>query len=248
LALLDRTVDLVLVDHVMPEMNGMEFAKTARAAGHKMPFYLLSSNYGHAQQDPARADVDHIAPRPFRRADLIGWLSELKLEVPSENVETVEPAPVSDVTLPAPDTPDIAPRRMRVLAAEDNKTNRLVFGKMIKSLDIDFKFACDGEEAVAEYSAFDPDLVFMDISMPRMDGKEATRAIRKLEAGTDRHVTIVALTAHAMNGDDQEILKAGLDHYMTKPLRKPEIVARILEHCPKGAINPMDAEPDQEAG
>ena len=63
--------------------------------------------------------------------------------------------------------------------------------------------------------------------MPRMDGKDATRAIRKLEEGTGKHVPIVAMTAHAMEGDSKAILEAGLDHYLTKPLRKPEIIAQI---------------------
>jgi CheY-like chemotaxis protein len=137
---------------------------------------------------------------------------------------------------------------MRVMAAEDNKTNRLVLSKMLKTLDIDLQFACDGQEAVELYQSFDPDLIFMDISMPRMDGKEATQAIRALEATSSNHVTIVALTAHAMDGDDSEILKAGLDHYMTKPLRKPEIVARILAHVPEDAVDPGAELPDQAAG
>jgi CheY-like chemotaxis protein len=136
---------------------------------------------------------------------------------------------------------------MRILAAEDNKTNRLVFGKMIKALDIDLQFACDGEEAVALYNSFTPDLIFMDISMPRMDGKEATRAIRAIEATSGKHTPIVALTAHAMSGDEKEILSAGLDRYLTKPLRKPEILAQITEFCPEGACPPLPDEPAAKA-
>ena len=93
----------------------------------------------------------------------------------------------------------------------------------------DLTFANDGEQAVALYQEVDPDIVFMDISMPRMDGKEATQAIRMLEDTTGKHVPIVAMTAHAMAGDSQAILDAGLDHYLTKPFRKPEIIAQIEE-------------------
>lgn len=121
---------------------------------------------------------------------------------------------------------------MRVLAAEDNKTNQLVFGKMLKSLDIELRFAANGREAVELYQGFQPDLVFMDISMPEVDGKEATRQIRTLEIETGTHIPIVALTAHAMAGDEQDILAAGLDHYMTKPLRKAAIIDRILLELP----------------
>ena len=137
---------------------------------------------------------------------------------------------------------------MRILAAEDNKTNRLVFGKMLKSLDIDLQFANDGQEAVDAYPTFKPDLIFMDISMPRLDGKEATRAIRAMEKETGAHVPIIALTAHAMNGDDQEILEAGLDHYMTKPLRKNEIIGKIVDLRPKDADHPCPDHLDQAAG
>jgi signal transduction histidine kinase/DNA-binding response OmpR family regulator len=123
-------------------------------------------------------------------------------------------------------------RQMRILAAEDNKTNQLVFSKMLKALDIDLKFANNGREAIEYYESFDPDMIFMDISMPEVDGKEATRAIRSLEVETNRHTPIVALTAHAMAGDDREILAAGLDHYMTKPLRKAAIIERIQAELP----------------
>jgi signal transduction histidine kinase/ActR/RegA family two-component response regulator len=120
-----------------------------------------------------------------------------------------------------------APRRLRVLAAEDNRTNQLVFRKMVRDLDIDLTFADNGEEAVTLYRETAPDIVFMDISMPRMDGRQATAAIRRIEAARGVRVPIVALTAHAMTGDDAAILAAGLDHYLTKPLRRKEIVARL---------------------
>ena len=124
--------------------------------------------------------------------------------------------------------------RMKILTAEDNKTNQLVFKKMVKSLNIDLVFAANGEEAVELYKSYKPDLIFMDISMPKMDGKDATRAIRALESISQTHTPIVALTAHAMSGDEAEILAAGLDKYLTKPLRKPAIFEQISHHAPKG--------------
>ena len=133
---------------------------------------------------------------------------------------------------------------MRILAAEDNKTNRLVFSKLVKSLNIDLTFATNGREAVEAFEAQQPDLIFMDISMPEVDGKEATRQIRAIEAANKlAHTTIVALTAHAMAGDDQAILAAGLDHYLTKPLKKDAIFARIAEETPNQVdyVFPEDA-------
>ena len=123
---------------------------------------------------------------------------------------------------------------MRVLAAEDNKTNRLVFGKLVKALDIDLTFAANGREAVEAFRAKQPDLIFMDISMPEIDGKEATRQIRAIEEEHGLpHTPIVALTAHAMDGDDKGILAAGLDYYLTKPLKKGAIFERIAAAAPE---------------
>ncbi|MEP1329556.1 response regulator [Pseudophaeobacter sp.] len=165
---------------------------------------------------------------------------------PEPHVQTLEEAYAADnaaaasVAPPASQIPaETSAPRMRILAAEDNKTNQLVFRKMVKALNIDLRFANNGLEAVALYQDFEPDLIFMDISMPEMDGKEATGAIRKIEEKTGRHVPIVALTAHAMSGDSEGILAAGLDFYLTKPLRKALIVERILEHVPEN-VSPVE--------
>ena len=154
------------------------------------------------------------------------------------------PAPAAAV--PAPPSASVAPaapavRRMRVLAAEDNKTNQLVFRKIVKELNIDLQFAGNGLEAVEGFKTFRPDLIFMDISMPMMDGKEATMEIRRLEAETGGHVPMVALTAHAMAGDSEGILAAGLDHYLTKPLRKALIHDQIRSHAPAD-VQPVEAD------
>jgi len=130
-------------------------------------------------------------------------------------------------------------RKMRILAAEDNKTNRLVFSKLVKSLNVDLEFAENGLEVVEKWRTFKPDLIFMDISMPQMDGKEATAEIRKTEIDMGiKRTTIVALTANAIDGDHAEILAAGLDHYLTKPLRKAAIFERIRAEKPSN-ISPV---------
>jgi signal transduction histidine kinase/DNA-binding response OmpR family regulator len=227
-------VDLILTDHNMPDMDGLEMAEVIRAAGNQTPILLLSSNASFAASDPGAQHLHAILQKPVPRADLFARLQSLGPIVPQKA------APAEVEVEPA------ARRKMRVLAAEDNKTNQLVFGKMVKGADIDLKFANNGIEAVEQFSAFVPDLIFMDISMPKMDGKEAATKIREIEATTGGHVTIVALTAHAMDGDDQGILEAGIDHYLTKPLRKPEIHAKIADACPDGVVAPF-APPELDA-
>jgi len=121
---------------------------------------------------------------------------------------------------------NVLDRPVRVLAAEDNKTNQLVLTKMLQGLDIDLQIVDDGLAVVEAFQAQTPDLILMDISMPRMDGLEATNAIRKLEP-EGAHVHVVAMTAHALEGDAERISQAGIDHYMTKPLDKRSLEQQV---------------------
>ncbi len=231
-------VDLIVAEHNMPEMDGMELAAAIRDAGHLTPVILLSSNIGYAEQDPARRYVDAVLQKPVARQVLLAALNRLPGKTRPEKTQEQ----------PRPDRPGESPslasaaqpgRVMRVLAAEDNKTNRLVFSKMVKDYDIELVFAENGHEAVECYQSFTPDLIFMDISMPGMDGKEATAKIRQLEEKSGARVPIVAMTAHAMNGDREEIIAAGLNHYLTKPLRKAAIAEQIAAALPEGANGPF---------
>lgn len=189
---------------------------------------------------PTALGAEHTIQHPFRHQDLDTALACISkaLSTPNPTRSEIEVAETEIENLPSQTIPQEAARRMRVLAAEDNKTNQLVFKKMVKNLSIDLKFANNGQEAIELFKSFSPDLIFMDISMPIVDGKEATRTIRKLESqGHLEHTTIIALTAHAMAQDKDEILKAGLDEYSTKPLRKSVITEKLENHCPTGVLD-----------
>ena len=220
--------DAILTDHEMPEMDGLAFAHQVRALGISTPIVLLSSSPANAREAPGAEHLAALLQKPVLRADLYRRLQALS-GVPEAAVAPREMAVVEC-------------RTMRVLAAEDNRTNQLVFQKMLRDIDIDLTFANNGREAVELYQSLCPDLIFMDISMPEMDGREATQAIRKLESGKS-HVPIVAMTAHAMEGDAESILAVGIDRYMTKPLRKAAIVDVIAEFCPPEgrSIHPAEA-------
>lgn len=259
---MNDTVDVVVLAPTSAEAIGPDLVEAMRTTGHQQDIILLTPNQSFAKKHPAHEDIKVIGQRRFRRKDLFRWLCEVKpvaIPAPDGDLDHTEASALTSgpafahrsteqaSDAPPVDAPPAPPRRMRVLAAEDNKTNRLVFGKMLKALDIDLKFACNGLEAVEAHQDFKPDVIFMDISMPLMDGKEATGEIRKKEEKTGSHVPIIAMTAHAMTGDGDEILKAGLDHYMTKPLRKQEIVEQIVNNCPEDALPPCPEVPDQAA-
>lgn len=189
-----------------------------------IPVLMLENSNGKTDISLARK-VDGLLKNPPARQELFALLNTLSFDGPK------------------PEEPQMAKRQMRLLVAEDNKTNQFVLGKMVKKLNIDLKFANNGEEAVTLFQEFAPDLIFMDISMPKMDGKEATMAIRALE--TDSHTSIVALTAHAMEGDNRSIMAAGLDHYLTKPVNKAQLLEQI-EKVMTDEMEPLDA--PQDAG
>jgi CheY-like chemotaxis protein len=228
----DTDFDAVLTDHNMPDMDGLTLTTRIRAMGLTLPIVLLTSDPALARESDAFSDLAAIIQKPILRADLYRHLKAL-----TGGVEEI--APVASA-LP------LEQRQMRVLTAEDNRTNQLVFQKMVKDADIELVFANNGREAVDLFQSFRPDLIFMDISMPEMDGREAARAIRTLEAGQS-HLPIVALTAHAMDGDAEDILAAGIDRYMTKPLRKAAIAEILAEFCPPEARSP-EQEPEQMTG
>ncbi len=224
-ALGNGSFDAVITDHEMPEMDGLSLAQRIRALGLTMPILLLSSSPVGARERPGGEHLAAVLQKPILRAELYRHLQSVSLPA----LEAVEPPP--------PVAPEEI-RQMRVLAAEDNRTNQLVFQKMVRDADIELVFANNGVEAVALFQSFRPDMIFMDISMPEMDGRDAARAIRALEAGRG-HVPIVAMTAHAMDGDSADILAAGIDRYMTKPLRKGLIAETLAEFCPEIARPPV---------
>jgi CheY-like chemotaxis protein len=120
-------------------------------------------------------------------------------------------------------------RSLRVLLAEDNPVNQALATRILEGLGHKVQVVNDGKEAIEQAQAQDFELIFMDVQMPELDGLEATRAIRATEAGTGKHVPIVAMTAHAMKGDREKCLSAGMDGYLSKPIRIDELKQTISE-------------------
>ena len=174
-------------------------------------------------------------------------------QVPTVDADAVESIPI-DPSFPTDepefdmvDTPPASDqlRPMRVLVAEDNRTNRIVIEKMLKALTIDLVFAENGAEAVDHFQWQRPDIIFTDISMPKMDGKEAARRIREIEAKDDLPpCPIVAITAHAMEGDAEDILAAGIDHYLTKPVKKAALIEHLMRTKPEGTLPVLEDAPE----
>ncbi|MFP4303986.1 MAG: response regulator [Rhodosalinus sp.] len=234
MTLMDPPPDVVLTDHLMPGTDGVAFARQLRSGGRAMPILLLSSNPAFVEAGLENGLLQAILQKPVPRQELLRRLHALG------GVQTEAPGDGP----PQAEAPPVEVRQMRVLLAEDNRTNQLVFGKMVQGLDIDLAFAANGLEAVAAWAAGPPDLIFMDISMPKMDGRAAAREIRRQEAVRGGRVPIVAVTAHAMEGDCQAILADGIDHYISKPVRKAALAETIRAHRPPGTRPPDPSDPE----
>ncbi len=114
-------------------------------------------------------------------------------------------------------------KKVRILVADDNAINRRVIEAMLANGGYDVHFAADGDEAVEAYRKLAPDIVFMDVSMPKLDGYGATAQIRKIEESQGRHSVVIGLTAHAMADDRQICIAAGMDEYLAKPLTRASL-------------------------
>jgi CheY-like chemotaxis protein len=135
----------------------------------------------------------------------------------------------------------------RVLLAEDNAVNRTLAVRLLERQGYEVSVCADGRAAIAAVEEAPFDFILMDVQMPDMDGLQATAAIRKLEESTGRHIPIVAMTAHAMKGDREKCLAAGMDGYVSKPIHKAELFAAIetligdrpLEQNPREPKGPL---------
>ena len=209
-----RIVQMVLPDREEPSLSVPDGVISGRVL---KP--LRASGLCQALADIISADRGGLAPAAPRQADSAG--------APPASAEGTSPALAT------------------VLVAEDNKTNRMVVSKMLKGQPLVLHFAEDGQAAVDRFQELDADMIFMDLSMPKMSGIDATREIRRIEAGRRLARTpIIALTANAMQGDREICLEAGMDEYLSKPIRKAELLDMIRAYWPARA-GTMDA-PDGE--
>ncbi|WP_166417878.1 response regulator [Cochlodiniinecator piscidefendens] len=244
----DHHCDVILAEAEISDMSPLSFMKAISIRPMAPPVIFLSTGTMPNHSDVMALGCKRIIQKPTPRNSLYAALNEITSKETPRVKEVPHPTAIPSTPESTQTPSETQPRRMRILAAEDNKTNRLVFEKMVRTLDIDLRFAENGQLAVEMFDEFQPDLIFTDISMPIMDGKEAAKNIRQLETDQSKNRTpIVAMTAHAMAGDDADILASGIDHYLTKPLRKAEIHDKIIALCPVECVPPNTEDATQRA-
>jgi PAS domain S-box-containing protein len=245
-------VDCVVLDYQMPEMTGAEVARVIRStpgiAG--TPIIMLTSVdqtlAGPAYRDlgieaqlikPARSSalLETLVGTIQRHRSVAGastiaeWRAETnasvrRADMPEADVPAAAAA-ASDV--PAPYEAPAVEHRVDILVAEDNEVNQLVFTQILSDSPYTFAIVANGRLAVEAHAEMKPRMVLMDVSMPEMNGIEATAAIRRAEAGGTSHLPIVGVTAHALKGDRERCLEAGMDDYLPKPISPKALLDKI---------------------
>jgi two-component system sensor histidine kinase/response regulator len=221
--------ELAIVDHLMPGTDGLDFVETLREQGLAEGMRLvLSSSSGQINTDSAaRAHgFDAALPKPFRTGALRRCLCA---DGAAATAETIRPA--ADVARVPSDRQALSTLAQRtstrVLLVEDNQTNQMIMSTQLRKRGYHVDLAVNGIEALTALRDCAFDIVLMDVQMPEMDGIEAARRLRTL--GTRAAETpVIGVTAHAMSGDRERILDAGMDDYVTKPVDINDLIDKIV--------------------
>ncbi|HEX5015697.1 MAG TPA: response regulator [Candidatus Limnocylindrales bacterium] len=226
--------DVIVTDLRMPTMDGLQLAAAIRSAlGPATPPIVLLSSAGH--RDRAADGVAAVLVKPVKPAAL---RDALAAALAGEAVTAVARTPARSPHAPETDASLGIRHPLRVLLAEDNAVNQKLATRLLERMGYTADIANDGREAIASLADGTYDVVLMDVQMPEVDGLEATRQIRERWPG--RQIRIIAMTANAMEGDRETCLAAGMDDYLSKPIRPAELAAALLA-APSTGDTPADA-------
>ena len=210
----------VVTDHRMPDLDGLALAAAIAAAGmaNPPPVIVLSSA---GQRDRAAIGVAAFVSKPVKPTQL----RDLLVRVLTGGATRDASAGVGEPARPATGRTLAAETPLRILLAEDNPVNQKLALRLLERMGYTADVAANGLEALSAIEASPYDVVLMDVQMPELDGLEASREIRR--RWPDRALRIVAMTANAMEGDRDECLAAGMDDYVSKPIRPDELAAAL---------------------
>ncbi len=217
----DHAYQVVLTDMQMPEMDGFRLAEEIRRRPGlaSVAIMMLSSAHRSGFVERCRAlGISLCLSKPIRKEELLSALLRVQ--------GSVAAGPRTPAVVASGPKPLNA--GFNILLAEDNRVNQTVATRMLEKMGHSIIIAGTGTEVLSLLAARSFDLVLMDIQMPEMDGIAATRRIRNDEVMTHSHIPIIAMTAHAMKGDRERCLEAGMDGYVSKPINKAEL-QRVID-------------------
>ncbi len=226
----DKPYNIMLVDKNMPVMSGLDLIEKMRSEPLTAPEIIIMLSSSDKSEDIKRLEslgMDHYLMKPVKQSEVFN--SILSLLNPDARPYT---GPESDIK---PDRTDESQVEHRILVAEDNPVNQRLVSDILIQAGYKVSIVDNGEAARDAALSEQHDLVLMDVQMPVMDGLQATREIRENE--TNSHQIIVGLTAHALSGDRERCLEAGMDEYLTKPIAADELNSTI-----KGLLNDQSSQ------
>ncbi len=231
-------VDAIVLDYHMPEMNGLDFVKSMRGDNRfdgTGVIFLTSMDMASDENMFAELRIHAHLMKPARanllRSTVIDVVRSVRSKRRMETAiahEAVGAMPGPQVVTGVKSTlPVQAAPSLDVLVAEDNEVNQIVFTQILQTTGWLFQIVRNGAEAVEAWQANDPAIILMDVSMPVMNGHQATRRIRELEERTGTHTPIIGVTAHALESDRELCFQAGMDDYLSKPISPEALEDKI---------------------
>ena len=229
----DGPFALILTDAHMPELDGFDLVAQIKNRPGLSQAVIMMLTSGEQSGDPAHCRELGIAislTKPVARADLhsaiLTALGRKREAPPAADSRSAEP----DAS-PAP-----APAKLHLLLTEDNLVNQRLALRILAKAGHRVELAGNGRECLAALERSTFDIVLMDVQMPEMDGFEATAEIRKREKVTGHRLPIIAMTAHAMTGDRERCLAAGMDDYISKPIRSSVLMELLEKYAPAARV------------
>ncbi len=213
-------IDVILIDSTLPDMRGEDLGRLIRDRLQHNDIALVMMASSGIRGDAARAaDIGFAAylPKPITPTDLLNCLLKLRDATPRQPGELITVHSLSETQASSLD----------ILLADDNPVNSKIACTMLEKAGHKIDVVTDGAAAIEAVVNKAYDLILMDVQMPVMDGLEATRRIRAITKEGAVHLPIVAVTANAMTGDDQQCLDAGMDDYVTKPIDRARLLSKV---------------------
>ena len=227
---------LVLLDGHMPDTDGFMLAEMIRNRPELLSSTLMMLTSGGQLGDVARCRTLGISAyliKPVTQSDLFDKIVHVL-----DRSNVMQPSAMESSAATAMPRINLTQTPMRVLVVEDNIVNQRLAIRLLEKRGHSLALAGNGVEALEALAAAPFDAVLMDLQMPRMGGLEATAEIRRREHGTPRHTPIIAMTAHAMKGDREACLTAGMDAYLSKPIQADELYRTLEAFAPAADPNP----------
>lgn len=226
-----RPFDICILDIQMPGLSGYDVCKSIRSSKlplNRLPLLAYSSSTVSRTRRYKDAGFDGFLPKPFQRQKLVRMIRMLLAKQSGTDGQSNSESGEQEV-ITQHSVREEAKHSVRILVAEDNPVNQKLIRFMLNRAGYQVELVENGQIAVAVYREQPThfDLIFMDIQMPEMDGFQATQTIREIEKSGDTRIPIIALTAGALKGDREKCLEAGMDDYISKPVKREDVFKMV---------------------